>query len=659
MSYDALSQKIIDGVGGKKNVNSVVHCTTRLRFKLKNEKKADTDKLENTDGIITVVQSGGQYQVVIGNEVADVYDSLIKVGGFPDGGEVPDDYEDTKKLSPLDKFIDLVSGIFAPILGVLASAGMIKGFAAMFVAFGWLSDKSGTYTIMYAIGDAFFYFLPIILGLTAAKKFEVDQFVGLAIGAVLCYPSIVALNSSSTNLFTLFKGTFIQSTIHTTFLHIPVIMMSYTSSVIPIVLAIWFASYVQKFAKKIIPGVVRTFLVPFVVLLITVPVTFLVIGPISTWLSTGISDVVVGVYNFSPVFAGLIMGAFWQVFVMFVLHWGFVAIAMANIASKGFDPIVALVSAASFAQTGVVLAMTLQTKNAKTRAIGIPAVISGIFGVTEPAIYGLSLPRKRPFILSCIAASVSGGLLGLFGTKLWIMGGMGIFEIPSMLNPKVGMDMSFYGILIAIVVATILGFVLQFFFGRKFVDIDTKAKNTSEVQTVTEGADDAVKGNANVAVENAEVAYNKPEVLQSPVTGKVIPLKEVDDPVFSSESMGKGLAVEPTEGVLRSPADGKVAMVFPTGHAVGINTNDGAELLMHIGMDTVQLDGKGFETLVKQGDQVKAGQPLVKFDIEEIKKAGYSVTTPIVVTNSRNYHHVEAVNNEENTNFGNKFLELD
>ncbi|MFX3617696.1 MAG: beta-glucoside-specific PTS transporter subunit IIABC [Sporolactobacillus sp.] len=639
MSYDELSAKIIDGVGGKGNVNSVVHCTTRLRFRLKDAKKANTDALENVDGVIAVVQSGGQYQVVIGNQVADVYDSLIKIGGFPDGGTVPDDYSEKKKMSPLDAFIDLVSSIFVPILGVLASAGMIKGFAAMFVAFGWLTTRSGTYIILYAIGDAFFYFLPIILGLTAAKKFHVDQFIGVAIGAVLCYPSIVALNSSRTTLLTLFKGTFFESTIHTTFLHIPVAMVNYTSSVIPIIVAIWFASYVQKWARKIFPDVVKTFLVPFFVLLIVVPITFLVIGPVSTWLNTGISDMCIGIYNFSPVLAGVFMAGLWQVLVMFGLHWGFVAIAMANLASKGYDPVVALSFTASFAQTGVILALTLQTKNAKTRALGIPAFISGIFGVTEPAIYGLSLPRKRPFILSCIAAAIGGGLLGFFGSKLYMVGGLGIFGIPSMLNPKTGLDMSFFGMLIAISLSTVLGFVFQFFFGRKFVDI-RKEQSTPTIVPA------AATATVTMPVESSTVdqtTFNKPEELQSPETGTLLALKDVSDSVFSSESMGKGIAIEPSEGVLKAPAAGKITVVFPTGHAIGMNTADGAELLMHIGMDTVQLNGKGFTTLVKQGETVSTGQPLVRFDIDAIKKAGYSVTTPIVITNSRNYHTVEPV----------------
>lgn len=532
MAYEDLSKKIIAGVGGKDNVKSVVHCTTRLRFKLKDESATHTDELKDTDGVITVVQSGGQYQVVIGNEVADVYETLIRVGGFADGGSVPDDYEDGEKMSIFDRFIDLISGIFTPMLGVLCAAGMIKGFVAMFVAFNWLSENSGTYKILYSIGDGFFYFLPIVLGLTAAKKFHVDQFVGMAIGMALCYPSIVALNSSKTVLSTLFSGSIFESQIHATFLGIPVVMMSYTSSVIPIILAVWFASKVQAFAKRIVPTVVKTFLVPFITLLIAVPITFLIIGPVASWLSDGISTVCVAIYNFSPIVAGLVMG------------------------------------------------------------------------------------------------------------------GMGLFSIPAAINSKTGVDGSVYGLIIAMAIAAVLGFALQMLFGYK--SVDSNDKQTKVVETAAT-ADPVMAGGVSVettptgAATKVEpnVTYNAATKLSSPETGQIIPLSEVKDEVFSSGAMGKGVAIEPTDGVLYAPADGEVALVFPTGHAVGLNTTDGAEILMHIGMDTVELEGKGFETLVQKGETVKAGQPLVKFDIEAIKAAGYPVTTPMVVTNSKNYHDVK------------------
>ena len=638
MAYEDLSREIIADIGGKDNVVSVVHCTTRLRFKLKDMKKANDDKLKASDGVISVVKSGGQYQVVIGNNVADVYDTLVKVGGFANGGSVSDDDVDNSNMSLADKFIDLISGIFNPLLGAMCAGGMIKGFNAMFLAFGWLSASSGTYVILNAIGDSLFYFLPVILGISSAKKFGINTYLGATIGAALCYPSIVSMASSKTALFTVFKGTFLEAPVHMTFLGIPVISMNYTTSVIPIIIAVWFASKVQKVARKIIPDVVKTFLVPFIVLLVTVPITFLVIGPVATWLGNGVAEIVSAIYNFSPVIAGILMGAFWQVFVIFGVHWGFVAVMMTNIAAMGFDPIIGLSFAASFAQTGVVLAMIFQTKDEKTRSIAIPAFVSGIFGVTEPAIYGLTLPRKKPFILSCIASAVGGGLIGLFGTKTYLMAGMGIFAIPCAMG-KNGIDMGVYGLMIGMAVAIVLGFALQMIFGKKSVDGNLAEQAAVSATAGSAGANDS----ANSDTVKAEVSYNKEEELVAPINGQVVPLSDVKDEVFSSGSMGKGIAIEPQEGKVCSPLDGEVVMVFPTGHAIGLKSTNGAEVMIHIGMDTVELEGKGFTTLVKKGQAVKKGDPLIKFDMEAIKKAGFKLTTPIVVTNSNEYQEITAI----------------
>ncbi len=334
--YRDLAQFIIDNVGGKENIISVVHCTTRLRFKLKDEAKANDDQLKANDGIVTVVKSSGQYQEVIGTHVDKVYDDVLAVGGLTGGGQVADDYEDKSNMSLMDRFIDLISGIFTPFLGVMAAAGMIQGLTSAMGSFGWISTTSGTYTILYAIGNGFFYFLPIILGLTAARKFKVNEFIGIAIGAAMVYPNILSLYNSKTVLMTLFKGSIIESPIHATFLKIPVILMNYSSTVIPIVLAVWFASYVQKFVTKLIPGVVQLFLVPFFTLLITVPITFLVIGPVATWIADIIAAAIQAVINFSPILAAVIVGGFWQVLVMFGVHWGIVAAFYTELSSQGW-----------------------------------------------------------------------------------------------------------------------------------------------------------------------------------------------------------------------------------------------------------------------------------------------------------------------------------
>ena len=555
----------------------------------------------------------------------------------------------------MDKAIDLISGIFTPILGPMAAAGMIKGLTAMCASFGWLAKTSGTYEVLYAIGDGFFYFLPLILAITSAKKFKVDRFTAITIGAAMCYPAMVAMNSSKKALFDLFNGTFLHSQVHATFLGIPIISMNYTSTVIPIILAVWVASVVERWCKKWIPTVVKTFLVPFVTLLIVVPLTFLIIGPLATWIGNALAAITSAVYNFSPVLAGVLLGSFWQVFVIFGVHWGFVAVMMSNIAALGYDPILGLSLGASFAQIGVVLAILLQTKDQKLKGIALPAFLSGIFGVTEPAIYGVTLPRKKPFILSCIAAGVGGGLIGFFGTKMYMMGGMGVFVIPAAIGPKTGVDMSVYGLMIAMAVSFVLGFILQMALGKKSVDQAYDEKQAKAVQEVASQADAIAKAAPSLASTSD---LNVSTELVSPLAGELLPLSEVKDEVFSSGAMGEGVAVEPSEGVLHAPADGKVVMTFPTGHAIGMKTSDGAEILMHIGMDTVNLQGHGFETLVAKGDEVKAGDELVKFDIDAIHAKGYVVTTPIVVTNSKDYEKITVVS-QGKVKVGQEILDLE
>ena len=385
-------------------------------------------------------------------------------------------------------------------------------------------------------------------------------------------------------------------------------------------------------------------------MLIVVPLTFLIIGPIATWIGNALAAMTSAIYGFSPVLAGVLLGVFWQVFVIFGVHWGFVAVMMSNVAAMGYDQILGLSLGASFPQIGVVLAILLQTKDQKLKGIALPAFISGIFGVTEPAIYGVTLPRKKPFILSCTAAGVGGGLIGFFGTRMYMMGG---FSIPATIGPKGGVDMSVYGLMIAMAVSFVLGFVLQIALGKKSVDADYDEKQAKAVQEVANQADVIAK-----AAPASNTDLNVSTELVSPLDGELLPLSEVKDEVFSSGAMGEGVAIEPSQGVLHAPANGRVVMAFPTGHAIGMKTKDGAEILMHIGMDTVNLQGKGFETLVDKGDEVKAGDELVKFDIDEIHSAGYIVTTSIVVTNSKDYEKVSVVRQGE-VKVGQEILDLE
>ncbi len=596
MKYEKLAKDIIDNIGGKENVNSLTHCITRLRFKLKDENKANTEVLKNMDGVVTVVKSGGQYQVVIGNHVPDVYDDVVEIGGFKTASEG----EANEKLSPLNAFIDIISGVFQPVLGVLCATGMVKGLNAVLVAAGILEATSSTYMVLNAIGDCLFYFFPIFLGFTAAKKFKLNQFTGMAIGASLVYPTIVGVAGKTLDFF-----------------GIPMVMplSGYSSTVIPIILSIYIASKVEKIFKKIIPDVVKTFLVPFFTLLLVVPITFIAIGPVATWASNILGDVTISIYNFSPIVAGLFIGGFWQVFVMFGLHWGLIPIAMNNLSMLGSDPVLATSMAVCFAQTGVVMAIMMKTKDKKLKSLCIPAVISGFFGVTEPAIYGITLPRKKPFILSCIVGAITGGIIGFFGSTAYTMGGIGIFALPSYINP-VGIDKGFYGMALAMALGLVLGFIAMFVTYKNETN-DTKENITQDTTKSTE--------------------LISKEIIVSPIKGEVMSLEMLKDEVFSKGLIGKGIAIEPSEGKVVAPVDGVVTTLFPTYHAIGITSDKGAEILIHIGMDTVQLEGKYFTPKIAQGDRINAGQLLLEFDIKRIKEAGFPVTTPIIITNSDNY----------------------
>ncbi|WP_110956401.1 beta-glucoside-specific PTS transporter subunit IIABC [Anaerosinus massiliensis] len=608
--YEELAKAIVKNVGGEKNVISLAHCITRLRFKLHDESKANTEVLKNIDGVVTVVQSGGQYQVVIGNAVGDVYDTVLEISGI--SGSAGAGEAQGKDLSLLDRFIDTISGIFTPVLGVLAASGMVKGFTALLVALSVVDAKGGTYQVLTTVGDGFFYFLPVFLGLTAARKFKMSEFTAMAVGAALVYPTLSAIMKGQT-LYEVLGGTLLASQIKIEFLGIPVILMNYASSVIPIIIAVYFGAKIERAIAKVMPTVVKGFMVPFCTLLVVIPLTFIVIGPVSTWAGQLVGAAATGIFNLSPVLAGIFIGGLWQVFVMFGLHWGLVPIMLNNVSVMGFDPVIVTYFGATFAQIGVVLAIMLRTKDKKLKALAAPAFISGIFGVTEPAIYGVTLPRKKYFIISCIGAAIGGAVIAFFGVKLFVFGGLGIFGYPCFIDTTTN-DVSgmYYGIL-ASAISFIAGFVMTFPIYRD--------EKTEQSTVPAEGKGQVVNW----------------ESIKAPVAGHIVPLEKVPDETFSSGVLGKGVAIDPSEGRIVAPADCTIVTLFPTGHALGLITEKGTELLVHIGIDTVKLEGKYFTVKTKQGEHVKKGQTLIEFDVEKIKDAGYSVVTPILVTNHAQY----------------------
>ena len=590
VKYEELVNFIIKNIGGKENVVSLTHCVTRLRFQLKDESKANDEVLKTNDGIITVMHTAGQYQIVIGNHVGDVYETILPKLGL--SGEV---VETKNKTSLKDKFVDLVSSIFMPAIGMLCACGMIKGLNTILSFAGIYSSASGLYTLIDAIGDSIFYFFPVIIGYTSAKKFKLTPFIGMVIGLALCYPTINGADLSIVGIN---------------------MNVSYTSTVLPVILTVAIAAPMERLLNKYIPDVVKSFLTPMIVILLSTILGYMIIGPVANTVAGWLSDGVLSLYSISPVLAGIVFGGLWQVFVVFGVHITFIVLAIMNLAAGHPDPILSLQAFVAFSQTAVVLAIFLKTKQKKLKSICFPAIISGVFGVTEPAIYGITLQRLPMFVISCIGGSLSGAYAAFAGLKYQQMAGMGIFEMPAMF-PQNGTGTAMFQCVIASAFAIIPTFIAAYVFYRDDYQDDNVTESLSE------------------------------EVNQ-PIEGKIIPLNQVEDDAFSQEVLGKGIAIIPSEGKVYAPFDGTVITLFPTKHAIGIVSDNGCEVLIHIGMNTVQLNGKYFTSHVQQGDKVKKGQLLVEFDIDHILQEGYNLETPVIITNTKDYSNINTNTNKDN-----------
>lgn len=590
--YEKLAKDIIANVGGKENVISLTHCVTRLRFQLKDESIANTEVLKNMDGVVTVMQTAGQYQVVIGNHVPDVFRDVCEVAGISgDGANAP---KTKRKFS--EAALDIITGIFMPSIGILCASGILKGVNTLLDMVGLVSAASGLGVLLAAAADAMFLFFPIILGYNAFKKLGGNPYLGMTLGAALCYPTIQGIDIEVFGF---------------------VVNATYTSTMLPMVVLSFLAVYIEKGLNKIIPDVVKTFVVPAIVLALCLPIGFCVIGPVSNLLGDFINQCIQGVYGFSPIIAGALLAFLWQILVMMGCHMLVILPIMMGLMAGIEQPLMAVIGVCSFVQTGSVFAIWLKTKNKKLKQIALPAWISGIFGVTEPAIYGVTLPNGKQFLLTCFGSAVAGALSVILGVSAYTMAGMGVFQIPGQIN-SANAGGSLTVSLILTVAATVIGFVIAF---------------------VT------YKDKAEAAKPEVKKVSAEKEVISSPVKGNVVPLEKVEDAAFSAGALGKGIAVDPTEGKVVAPCDGTVMTLFPTKHAIGIVSDNGCEVLIHIGMNTVKLEGKGFEAHIKQGDKVKKGDVLVTFDIESLKKEGYSLVTPIIVTNTADYLDVVEVAN--------------
>lgn len=625
MTYQLLSEEILQGVGGKENVTSVMHCATRLRFKLKDSRKANTAALKANAGVIMVVESGGQYQVVIGNHVSDVYQALMSTAGLSEGSEGSLNTEE--KGSLFARFIDIVSGIFTPFVGVMAASGILKGLLALALACGVMTDTTGTYITLSAAGDAVFYFLPILLGYTAGKKFGGNAFTTMIIGAALVHPMMMAAFTASQ------AG---SPPLH--FFGIPMILINYSSSVIPIIFAAWFSCLIERVVHNRLPGAVRNFTTPLICLAIVVPITFMLIGPVATWVSQMLAAGYLHAYSFSPTFAGAFMGAFWQVCVIFGLHWGLVPIMLNNLAVHGADTLLPLLMPAVLGQAGATLGVLLRTRDVRLKGIAASAFSASLFGITEPAVYGVTLPNRRPFIFGCIGGALGAAVLGFFHTTSYSFGLPSVFTF-SQVVPKTGFDAS--------VVAAIVGALIAFIFAA----LATALFGLPAVKET-----EAVTPELPAAAVSPDLLHK--QTLSSPMSGAVVALEQVPDETFASGLLGKGMGIQPTEGRVLSPVNGTVASLFRTRHAIGLEAEDGAEILIHVGIDTVKLDGLHFTAHVSQGDSVRVGDLLLEFDIPAIRAAGYDLTTPVLISNSDDYIDVLPASSRHDVAAGEPLLTL-
>jgi PTS system beta-glucosides-specific IIC component len=605
--YKKLALAILEKVGGKENISAVTHCATRLRFNLKDEKKADTAALKNTQGVIGVVAQGGQYQVVIGNDVPNVYSELAALGNF--SGE--SDKGGAKK-SVVNTVFDTVSGIFTPFLPALSGAGMIKAVMALLVTFKAINTSSQVYAILNFIADAAFYFMPVLLAYSSAQKFKANPYLAMTLGGVLLHPAFAAMVAAAK-----------AGGNPLTFMGVPIGLISYGSSVVPIILSVWGMSHVQRFAEKVSPRIVKFFTVPLITLLITAPLMLTVIGPLGNIIGVGIAGGVQFLNERVGWLTPMIIGAFSPLLVMGGMHYTLVPIGAMNIASLGFDTLVGPgMLGSNIAQGGAALAVALKTKNAALKQLASSAGVTALCGITEPAMYGVTLRLKRPLYAVLISGGVSALFAGIFGVRRFMSGSPGLLTLPAYLGEPL---VNFVFAVLTCVISAVLAFSLTLVFG--FEDPQEESAETAE--TAKTGATGIKSGS-----------------LASPLSGLIVPLKKVKDEAFASGALGKGIAILPDNGVLTSPADGVVDSITDGKHAVSIVASNGAEILIHIGMDTVGLKGKPFTPKVTEGQRVKTGDVLIEFDIQAIKESGFDTVTPITIANSDAFKSIVIVEKE-------------
>lgn len=610
MNNKELAQKILELSGGEKNITYVTHCATRLRLVVKSEAEVNLKAIDSLEGVLKAQHSGGQLQVVIGAKVNKIYDEFTKLGNFTNNNE--SDMPKVKK-NPINAFIETISGIFTPILPALVGCGMMKCLSSLMTSTGMVDPTSGFITVFNMIADCVFYFMPFFLAVSAARKFKTNEYLAIALAGCLLHPTILdaANNIGKTGVDTI------------SFFGLPILLVKYTSTVIPIILSVWLLSYVYKFVEKIVPDLLKVLLVPMITLLIMVPVQLIAIGPFGSYVGTWIAEGLNTLFATSGIIAGALLGFFRPILVMFGMHYSIMPMQIQQVAETGVTVLTASALAANLAQAGAAFGVFLKTRNKTMKAAAGSSSLTALFGITEPAIYGVTLRFKKPFFAGCLAAGLVSGFFGLVNANANAIALPGILSLSTYNADK------YIYIIIGVVAAFVLGCVF----------------------TLIAGVDDSVMGeDKRVEAKEETVVSHEGITVKSPVEGTVKDLAEVNDNVFAEGLMGKGIAIEPKVGKVVAPFDGIVEAIFKTNHAIGLKSNDGAEVLIHIGLDTVNLEGKHFKSHIEKGQTIKAGDLLVEFDIDAIKKEGYDVITPVIITNSDNFKDIMAVKNGEVTN---------
>lgn len=619
MDYQAIAKEILKDVGGKDNIVDVTHCYTRLRFVLKDTKQANKEALLQTEGVISVVESGGQYQVVLGNKVAHVYNALEPLLAQ----QLTTKTSTEEKNSLGNRILNTVAAIFTPVVPAIAASGMLKGILAIAVMvannFYQVDLKPlNTYIILSAASDALFYFMPVILGYSAAKVFKTNEYIAMVIGATLCYPTIVSLMTEESAV-TLFG------------LHVT--KANYVSTVIPIILAIFILAYVQRFLEKVIPEVLKIIMVPTLSLLLMIPATLLLFGPIGIYLGDGVNWLYYYIMNLSPISLGGFIGGVWCVLVIFGAHRGLVPIGINDVARTGRQNLLAFAGAANFSQAGAAFGVFVRTKNKDLKAVAASATVTALFGITEPAIYGANLRLKKPMIYAVASGAAGGALMGWGGSYGTAFANQGLLTIP--VYAEAGTK-AFICYLLGCGIAFFGAFLLTIFLGFNDLPLDESRQEPG------------LKTEAGTVKEKQRI--------QAPVQGQLVSLDQINDEVFASQQMGKTLAIYPTEEQIVSPGNGQVTALYPTHHAIGLKLDNGAEILLHIGINTVELKGRGFETFVKVGERVRLGQKLLSFDKQIIQAAGYDPTVLVIVTNTAEMAVIETTKQTEITPQTNLFF---